>query len=337
MAIKGMKGKQKAAALLISLGIEKAAKVLKVMDQKSMEELTIQINATRDVDHETKRELMQEFYDLMTEKKFSISGGADYARDILVQAMGADESDKILDRVSTKTQDNPFEFMDQADPEQLLELLRSEHPQTISLILAKLTPEKAAQVIQGLGAEIQLDVIQRIAGMETIAPEVLELLYTSLQTTISSLLDVSASKVGGTKLVAEILNRVDTSVEQQLMDTLEQSDATLAQEIKDLMFLFDDLKYVDPRGIQKVITAIGTDLDLITKALKAASDDLKEVFLNSLSPTARSAVEDDMQNMQIPIREAMDAQQEILGKATQLIKDGEIVVDRSGGQEQMLI
>ena len=337
MGIKDMTGIQKAAALLISLGVEKAANVLKVMDQKTMEKLTFEINDTRDVDYDTKRELMQEFHDLMLTKKFSLRGGSDYARNLLVEALGADDSNKMLDRINTVAQENPFEFMDQADPEQLLDLLKNEHPQTISLILAHLTPEKSGQIVKGLDSNIQLDVIKRISSMENIAPEVLELLYTSLQTTISSLLDVSASKIGGTKLTAEILNRVDTTVEQQLMDRLEQEDPELAKEIKDLMFVFDDLKYVDDRGIQKVIAAINMDLDLITFALKAASDDLKEKFLEKLSPTARGAVEADMRDLTISLKEALDAQTEILNAATELIKSGDIVVDRSGGQESVML
>ena len=335
-----LKGIEKAAALLVSLGEDKASKVLKVMDEKTIEKLAFQLYNTTDVSYDNKVELMKEFHQLMLEKKFSIRGGADYARGVLAQAVSADASDKILDRVNTATQENPFEFMDKADPEQLLELLGNEHPQTISLILAHLgdsSPDKASQVLQGLEPNIQLDVTERIANMENIAPEVLELLYTSLKSTISSLLDVSASKIGGTKLMAEILNRVDATAEQQLMDRLEQKDAELAKEIKELMFVFDDLKYVDKRGIQKIVGAIGNDLEKISYALKAASEDVKQSFLEIVSEGARAEIESNMRDIPISLRDALEAQQEILTTATELIRDKEIIVDRTGEAESMML
>jgi len=206
--------------------------------------------------------------------------------------------------------------------------------QAISLILAHLKPESASQVIKQLDLNIQLDVVKRIGCMEYITPGEFKLFYACLKAAISSMSDVS--KIGGSKLAADILKHMDHNAEPQLMERLKEEDPELAGEIKDLMLLFEDLKYVDQRGIQKVISAIGTDLDLITYALKAASDEVKEVFLRSLSPTARSTVEDDIQYTKIPIREAMDMQQKILGEAARLIENGEIVVHRYG-EEQMLI
>ena len=338
--MKKMTGVEKATALIISLGEDKAASVLEMLkktDEQALEKLVIHLHNTTEIGHETKIELMRDFHQLMIEKKFSISGGVDYAREVLAKAVGSDESNKLLDRVNTATQDNPFEFMDKAAPEQLLDLLGNEHPQTISLILAHLGADKASQVLQGLESDIQLDVVERIAGMENIAPEVLELLYTSLKTTISSLLDVSSSKVGGTKLMAEILNRIDTTVEQQLMDKLEQKDPELAQEIKELMFVFDDLKYVDKRGIQRIVSTINNDLDVISFALKAASEEVKVKFLDVLSGGASGTVESNMRDIPVSLREALEAQQKILNAATELIKNGDILVDRAGGDEEIML
>jgi len=246
---------------------------------------------------------------------------------------GERPSEKIPSQEGLSEKEESFysEFIKKAATKTLLGLLRNEDPQTISMILANLEPGRASQIIEGLEPDTQLEVVKRIAKMEDITPEVLKLLYTSMKATVSK------GRIGGPALVAELLNRMDTSVRQELIDRSKQDDPELAKEIKALLFVFDDLKYVDKRGIQRIVSAIRMDLELITRALKAANDDVKGKFLEVLSPGARETMEKDMQDIPIPLKDALEAQQQILIAASESLENGEIRIDRTGNEEEILL
>ena len=221
---------------------------------------------------------------------------------------------------------------------QILAYLKPEKAiEAISLILAQLRPESASQIIQKLDLNVQLEVVKQIGCMESIIPEEHELFYACLKAAISSMPDVSIVRIGGPKLNAEILKRMDTNIEKQLMERLKQDDPGLAKEVREFMFVFNNLTYVDKRGIQKLVGTIGNDLNKISYALKAASDEVQGKFLEVVSEGARAEIESNMRDIPISLREALEAQQEILIAAAELIENGEIVVDGTGDAEDLLL
>ncbi len=328
-------GVEKAAILLMNLGVEGAASIYKALEPRQMERLTFAIGRMQNVDPLARLSVLRECYQLMLAKQYYLQGGLDYARNVLGMAIGEEDAGRVLDRVQRLLEGNPFDFMEHASPQQLIELLRGEHPQTISLILAHLSPEQSSTVLQGLPNEIQLDVIMRIAEMENIAPQVLDLIHSSLKGRITRLLNTNATRVGGTKQVAELINRVDSSSENFILSGLSEQNPTLADEIKSLMFVFDDLVLLENRDLQKIL---GTADDAtIVLALRATSAELKEKFLRCVSTNRATRIQEELEFMNpAPVREVQAAQQQIVQIAKDFEAKGEIRIQHRG-EEEMLI
>jgi len=333
---KELKGVEKAAILLVTLGAERAAQIYKHLNEDEIERVSIQITQLKAVSPEVKLEVLREVYNDILAREYVEQGGLDFAKSALANAMGEERAKRILERVQRSLEGNPFEFLDKADPEQLIMLLENEHPQVISLILANLSPEQASAVLGGLPDQVRYEVIKRIANMESITPDVLELLRTSLQTRISTMMGGTA-KVGGPELVAEILNRVDSNVERSVLEKLEEEDPELAEQVKNLMFVFDDFMLLDDRDLQKVIRAVKDNRDLAL-ALKGATEELKEKFFKNMSQRMALMIKEDMEVMgRVPLREVEAAQQRIIQVAKELDEAGDIVLQRRGAEEEVFI
>lgn len=333
---KELKGVEKAAILLVTLGAERAAQIYKHLKEDEIEKVSIQITQLKAVSPDVKLEVLREVYNDILAREYVEQGGLDFAKSALANAMGEERAKRILERVQRSLEGNPFEFLDKADPEQLIMLLENEHPQVISLILANLSPEQASAVLGGLPDQVRYEVIKRIASMESITPDVLELLRTSLQTRISTMMGGTA-KVGGPELVAEILNRVDSNVEKSVLEKLEKEDPELAEQVKNLMFVFDDFMLLDDRDLQKVIRSVKDNRDLVL-ALKGATEELKEKFFKNMSQRMALMLKEDMEVMgRVPLREVEAAQQRIIQVAKELDEAGEIVLQRRGAEEEVFI
>jgi flagellar motor switch protein FliG len=331
-----LKGVEKAAILMITLGAERAAQIYKHLNEDEIEKVSLQISQLRAVSPDVKLEVLREVYDDILAREYVEQGGFDFAKSALANALGEDEARRILERVRRSLEGNPFEFLDKADPEQLIVLLENEHPQVISLILANLSPEQASAVLQGLPDDVRYEVIKRIANMESITPDVLELLRTSLKTRISTMMS-GTSKVGGPELVAEILNRVESNVEKSVLGKLEEEDPELAEQVKNLMFVFDDFMLLDDRDLQKVIRSVKDNRD-IALALKGATKELQEKFFKNMSQRAALMIKEDMEVMgRVPLREVEAAQQRVIQAAKELDEAGEIVLQRRGAKEEVFI
>jgi flagellar motor switch protein FliG len=331
----GPTGLEKAAALLIILGQENSAAILPSLTESEIERLTLQISRMQTVPNEIRLQVLREFRMLLLAKQYILQGGLDYARSLLSMAMDENTAEKLLTRVQRILEGNPFEFMEQANPSNLLEVLRHEHPQTISLILAHLSPGQASAVTQGLPPDVRLDVVRRIAGMEQIDSQVLSLLNKSLQGKISTLLNISRDQIGGAEKVAEILNLVDSASEKQIMSALAAEDPQLAEQIQMLMFTFEDLEHIDPRGIQKILAQ--AEMGDIVLALKAVSDSLREKFLTCVSKRNAETIREELEVMgRVPLKDVEEAQQKILQIARELEEAGEIVIIRGGSDAQYI-
>ncbi len=328
-------GRRKAAILLVILGPEKAAEVLKHLDESDVEMLTIEIANLGPVSDDEKRAVLQEFHNLLKAREMLVSGGIDYAKKVLEKAFGPEKAMKIIERLVSNLQVKPFEFVKKADPLQLVNFLQNEHPQVIALVLSYLDPAMAAQIIGALPEDLQIEVIKRIALLERTSPEIVREIEKSLERRLSGIVSQQFSKVGGVDTAAEIMNNIDRQTEKKIMEQLSQETPELAEEIRRRMFVFEDILKLDDRSIQLVLREVDTrDLAL---ALKGASDEVKEKIFKNMSKRAAQLLKDELEFMgPVRVKDVEEAQQKIINIIRRLEEAGEIVIARGGGEELIL-
>ncbi len=328
-------GEQKAAILLISLGPEISSEVFKELKEEHVEQVALQIANLKKVSPAERDAVMEETYQLSMAEEYISQGGVDYARDVLEKALGEQRAIEIINRLQGALQMTPFDFIKRTDPQQLLNFIQNEHPQTISLILAHLNAEHGATILSALPGEIQVDVAQRIAVMERATPDIIMEIEKVLERNIASVFTQEMTAAGGVRSVAEMLNRVDRSTEKAIMEKLEETNPDLADEIKRLMFVFDDVLLIDDKSIQRILREVDQK-DLIL-ALKGASEEVKAKILKNMSQRARALILEEMEVMgPTRLKNTEEAQQKIVNTIRQLEEMGEIVVSR-GGEEEVFV
>jgi flagellar motor switch protein FliG len=329
---KGLSGRQKAASFLIFLGPEKSAQIFKHMSDEEIEQLTLEIANIRQVPNDKMDDIFREFYEMALASQFIGQGGINYAREVLERAYGEDKTIEIIGRISASLQVRPFDFMRKTEASQLLNFIQSEHPQTIALILAYLESDKAAAILSALPPDRQSEVARRIAIMDTTSPDVIKEVERVLERKLSSIGPQELTNAGGVKSVVEIINRVDRGTEKTIMEALEVQDPELAEEIKKLMFVFEDIVMIDDRSVQRVLREVETqDLAL---ALKGASSEVSQKIYSNMSSRASDMLREDIEFMgPVRLRDVEEAQQRIVNIIRRLEETGEIVVARGGGDE----
>jgi flagellar motor switch protein FliG len=328
-------GEQKAAALLISLGPELASKVYQHLKEESVEQVTLQIANLRKISPEEKDAVMQEALNISVAQEYISQGGVEYAHELLEKALGANKAMEIINRLQGSLQMTPFDYIKRTDPQQLLNFIQAEHPQTIALILAHLNPEHAATILGALPLEVQVDVATRIAILDRAAPDVVMEIERVLERRISAIFTQEFTAAGGVRSLAEVLNRADRSTEKAIMEKLEESNPALAEEVKRLMFVFDDLIVLDNRTVQQILREV--DAKDLALALKGAKEEVKEHLLKNMSQRARAMITEDMDVMgPVRLKNAEEAQQKIINVVRQLEEQGEIVVARGGDEGAMV-
>lgn len=329
---KGLTGRQKAANFLIFLGPEKSAQLFKHMNDEEMEQLTLEIANIRHVANDRMDDIYREFFEMCLASQYIGQGGISYAKDVLERAYGSEKTIEIIGRISASLQVRPFDFMRKTEPGQLLNFIQSEHPQTIALILAYLDPEKASLILSALPPDRQSEVAKRIAIMDTTSPEVIKEVERVLERKLSSIVPQEVSNAGGIKSVVEIINRVDRGTEKTIMEALEVQDPELAEEIKKLMFVFEDIVMIDNRSVQRVLREVESqDLAL---ALKGASSEVSDKIYTNMSARASEMLREDIEFMgPVRLRDVEEAQQRIVNIIRRLEEMGEIVIARGGGDE----
>ncbi len=333
--MKELTGKQKAAILLISLGPEISAQIFKYLQEEEIEQLTLEIANIRKVPPEKRDEVYQEFYQMCLANEYISQGGINYARELLEKALGAQKAAEIIDRLTASLQVRPFDFIRKTDPSQLLNFLQGEHPQTIALILAYMEPEQAASVISALPPESQTEVARRLALMDRTSPEILREVEKVLERKLSSVVTQDYTSAGGVKSLVEVLNRVDRATEKTIIETLEVQDPELAEEIKKLMFVFEDIVQLDDRAVQLVLREVDShDLAL---ALKGAGEQVMKKIENNISKRAAQMLKEDIEYMgPVRLRDVEDAQQRIVAVIRKLEEQGQIFITR-GGRDEIIV
>ncbi|MDR1579007.1 MAG: flagellar motor switch protein FliG [Synergistaceae bacterium] len=327
-----LKGREKAAILMVTLGPDAVAKAYHHIDDTTIELLTLEIANLRKITPDIKLDVLKEAQEMIMAHEFMTQGGVDYARKLLEQALGADKAQDILRRITASLQVRPFDFVRHTDPQQLLSFIQNEHPQTIALILSYLSPEQSALVLGGLPPASQWDVARRIAKMDRITPEVLREVERVLERKLSTVMGQDFTIAGGIDAVVNLINRVDRGTERNIIEALEEQDPELAEEIKKRLFMFDDIGGMDDRSLQRVLREV--DLKDLGLALKGASEDLRQKFFKNMSKRAADMLKEDMDFMgPVRVRMVEEAQQKIVNVVRSLEEAGEIVISRSGEEE----
>lgn len=332
---KELTGRQKAAIFLVTIGSEVSAEIFKHLREDEIETLTFEIARLETIDAEDRDKVLAEFQELMMAQDFITTGGIDYARELLEKALGSQKAVDIINRLTSSLQVRPFDFIRRTDPTHLLNFIQQEHPQTIALILAYLEPQKASIILSSLPHEIQSDVAKRIATMDRTSPEVLREVERVLEKKLSTLSSEDYTSAGGVESIVDILNLVDRSTEKSIIESLEEEDPELAEEIKKRMFVFEDIVMLDDRAIQKVLREV--DTAELAKALKAVDSEVQDKIFRNMSKRAATLLKEDMEYMgPIRMKDVEEAQQKIVAIIRKLEEQGEIVVAR-GGEDELVV
>jgi flagellar motor switch protein FliG len=324
-----MSGREKAAILLVSMGTDASAAVFKHLRQEEIDELTLEIAGMGHIAPELKTSVMEEFYEVAVAQEYIAEGGLDYAREILEKALGDARANEVMARLSSAIQVSPFEFLRRTDASQILNVISSEHPQTIALILAYLPSDTAAQVVSSLPDELQADVAMRIALMDRTAPEVIREIERVLERKLSSVITQDFTSAGGLSSLVDLLNQVDRTTERTIVEALEEQNPELADEVRRMMFLFEDIVLLDDRSIQQVLREV--DTKELGVALKGVSPEVQDAIFRNMSERAATNIKEELEFMgPVRVKQVEEAQQKVVAVIRRLEEDGTIVVMRGG-------
>lgn len=325
-------GAERAAVLLMSLGEDAAAEVLKHMGPKEVQRLGTAMATLTNVSKTEVSKVLEEFNHAVEEQTALGVGTDEYIRKVLTTALGEDKAGGLINRILLGRNSKGLEALKWMEPRAVAEIIRLEHPQIIAIVLSYLDSDHAAEVLNFLPERTQPDVLMRIATLDGIQPNALQELDDILERQFTGNNSVKASAVGGIKSAANILNFMEPSREAALVERIRESDEELSQQIEDLMFVFDNLVDVDDRGIQALLREISTES--LVLALKGADEALKEKIYKNMSKRASEMLRDDLE-AKGPVRlsEVESAQKEILTIARRMAETGEIVLGGKGGDE----
>ncbi|MDQ2648493.1 MAG: flagellar motor switch protein FliG [Actinomycetota bacterium] len=327
-----LSGPQKAAVLLLQMGKERSAKVLRSMRESEVAEIMAEVARLRNVDSTRVAEVLDEFRTMAENKISFTSGGLELARSILEETLGHDHAAEILDRVTQGRLELPFEFLHRADPRQVLSFIENEHPQTITLVLAHMPPDRAAMVLSGLPEDRQRTVAHRLAVMDRTSPDVIEQVEQALERRLSSVLQPSeTTAVGGVQTLVDILNRSDRGTERLILETLERDDPELADEVRQRMFVFEDITQLDDRSVQLVLRQVDTK-DLAV-ALKGVRADVRQLILRNMSERAAQNLTEEIDLLgPVRLKSVEEAQGGIVRVIRALEESGQLVLNRSADE-----
>lgn len=322
---------EKAAIIISSIPQEIASQVLRHMDTAEIEKVTGCMSRMRMIPGEVVDNTVSDFLELANREAGALSLGRSYVESLVTKSLGEDRAKAIVGKLSRGGDAKALELLDTLDPETLSDLTKNEHPQTIALILSHLSPEKAGGVLSSLPEDLRMEVIVRISNLDRVSPDVISEIAEMLESE-AKLRGSGGDRLGGIKTVADILNQLDHSTESALIGKIEEVDPKMADQIRQLMFVFEDLASIDDRGMQEILKEVSSD-DL-AKALKTASEAVKDKIFKNMSERAVAMLNEDLEDMgPIRLSEVERAQQAITQVALRLEEEGKIAVGGRGGEE----
>ncbi len=327
-----LNGTERAAVLLLTLGEDSAAQVLKHMGPKEVQKVGAAMAAMTNVPRDQVTSVLESFTEAVQEQTALGVGAEDYIRTVMVEALGEDKAKGLMDRILLGSSTKGLEALKWMDARAVAELIRLEHPQIQAIVLSYLDNDHAAEVIKFFPERNRHDVLLRIATLDGVQPSALQELDEILERQFSGNQNVQSSSVGGIKAAADILNFVDSSIEGEIMEAIKDADAELGQQIQDLMFVFDNLVDVDDRGIQALLREVSSDTLIL--ALKGADEAMKEKIFSNMSKRAAEMMRDDLENKgPVRLSEVEAAQKEILAIARRMSESGEIALGGKGAEQ----
>lgn len=326
---------RKAAIFLLGLDKAVAAKVLAKMEPAMVEAVTVEIAKLSDIDSDEQTGVFNEFLQLRRSHFGGERGGMETVRELIEQSLGPEGAGALLENVRQSIQSVPFGFLQRADPENLVAFIAEEHPQTIALILSHLPPHHSAAVLNGLALDKQVEIIRRVAMMEQTSPDVIQEIEQGLEARLATIVNQQFERAGGVGAVAEMLNVTDRTTERTILENLEQEDPDLVEQIRRLMFVFDDLMKLDDRSMQAVFKNVETSQWAL--ALKGASAELKEKVFSNMSSRAATLLQEEIEYLgPVRLSAVEQAQQQIVDVVRRLEDAGEVVVGGPGEAEQFV-
>lgn len=327
-------GTQKSAILMMLLGEEEAAEILKNLTPREVQHLGTAMYAVRGTDQETVNAVLDEFLAIIKQQTSLGLGAGNYIRNVLTRALGEDKAQSVLSRITPASSERPIEILDWMDARAIAELLMDEHPQIVSLVVSYLDYSLASDVLALLPHDLQSEVIVRIATLETVDPEALRELEQVMQRKFKANTSLRSSKVGGVKAAAKIMNFTKDAMEKRIMASVKKVDKDLMQSIQDSMFTFENLRLSDDRSLQTLLRAVDTE-DLIM-ALKGADEELQQKLFGCMSTRAAANIRDEMEVLgPVRLTEVQNAQKRIIQIARKMSDEGSIVLAGRGGDEMV--
>ncbi len=326
---KQLSGPQKAAVVMLALGEQVAAQVLKQLKSDEIKKLGLEMSNLRNIDAMTTETVLREFTEQFGDESAIRIPGDEFFRKVLPSALGTDKASEVFKSIEKEKEKIPFKNLRDLDPRVIANFLKAEHPQTIALVLVHLGEDKAAEILGYLPEALQFEVITRITSMETVPTEIVREVDEALEQELVSMGGELQQMLGGVQKAAEILNRCDRKTSDRVLQALEETDTELAEKVRKLMFVFEDLVAIPDQGIRELLKEVDNK-DLVI-ALKTASDELKAKIFKNLSKRAAQMLEEDLAVLgPVRLSEVEEAQQKILQVARRLEKEGKIVL--AGGE-----
>jgi flagellar motor switch protein FliG len=325
-------GARKAAIFLAAMGADVSAKVFKSLDDIEIETLSAELSRLPNVDEGVTSGVLREFMEMALTKQYITTGGLNYAVEILEKTFGKNRAVEVVGRLQAAVQPARFSAVKRADPNQLAGILRREHPQTVALILANLEPESGAAILEVMPEESRAEIVVRMATIDKTSPEVIRQIEQVLEKQVSSGFASGVSYGEGSKTVAEVLNRVDPATQKTILEKLDDHSPSLAEQIRGLMFTFEDLVNIDDRGLQLLLKDV-EQKDLIL-ALKAAGDEVAGKIFKNMSERTASIIKQEMEFLgPVRLKDVEEAQRKVVGVARKLRESGDIIVQGHGADQ----
>jgi flagellar motor switch protein FliG len=333
---KGITNKQKAALLMLSLDVDIATRLMKGLTSEEIEYLTVEIASLKGVYSTQIDGVIEEFHQLVTAQEYVIQGGWDFAQKLLETSLGPLKAKGVMEKVKALTHVTGFAMLKKADPKQLASFLQKEHPQTVALVLSNLSGDQTSGVLAEFPDALRNEVAFRIATLGKVSPTLLTEIEDVLSQVAEAEISQNMSTVGGTKSVANVLNKINNATAKNILEFMDSKDPNLANEVKRLMFMFEDIVFIDDRGIQRLLREVDKkDLGL---SMKVADDNLKEKIFKNMSERAQELLKEELQFMgPVRLKEVEAAQTRIVMIIRQLEDSGELIIAGRGGKEEVIV
>ena len=332
MPVQERRPAEKAAAVISIIGTERASEVYRYLRESEIERISLELTRLPKLTADELGEIAQEFYNCCVTQKVITEGGRDYASELLEKAFGPQHDKILMESVARSLQSRSFYFIRKVDAKTLMSLLQNEHPQTLARILSYATPEQSSKMIASLPQETRVDVVERIASMDRALPVAIKIVEEVLRNKIGSASSEETTEVGGLNFIADVMNHVDRGTERDIFDELNMKNPQLAEDVRKLMFVFEDIAYLDPLSIQRFLREV--DSRDLAVALKVANKEVSSAIFANMSTRMRESIQSDIEYLHnIRMRDVEEAQQRIVASIRRLEEEGEIVIAKDGKDE----